>query len=54
MPRYRSGIGSRSSGYCTVIGFWSRYLPVILMPTSVVFTLFQTFEMYSCVLVMRS
>jgi hypothetical protein len=31
-------VGDRqpSSGYWTVIGFWSRYLPVIFIPTSVV------------------
>ena len=38
MPRKRSGIGIRSSGYWTVIGFCSRYLPVMRIPTSVVFT----------------
>ena len=33
----------RSSGYCTVIGFRIRYLPVMLMPTSVVLRVSQTF-----------
>ena len=52
MPRYRSGIGKRSSGYWTVIGFFSRYLPVIRMPTTVLLSASQMLPMYSLVAVM--